>query len=179
MSFRSLLVIASVALVAGCDRREPLARPDTAVAPVPVEHAPRTAYLSVSDVAPESGATIVVAANISLGDSLSIGSFRVRLLYDSGSLAYVDEVPAPGMLRVVNARPNEIIIAGASSSGAAIDDRLFTLRFRVNDAAGVQTLMLRIDELNDANYATQAQSVTRSPAIVLDPSLDQTRIPRR
>ncbi|HET9425505.1 MAG TPA: hypothetical protein VFO55_09050 [Gemmatimonadaceae bacterium] len=165
-----LLMLAVSVAVSGCERREPFAEPDSTSAPPPLVQPERTAYLSVSDLAPDSGGTIVVAGTIGVGESMTLGSFRVRLSYDSASLVYLEEIPAPGMMRVVNPRSGEVIVAGASS-GTSADGRLFALRFRVVDPRGLESLSLAIDELNDGNFTSQVQTVTRSSRIVLDRGL--------
>jgi hypothetical protein len=162
--------IAACALLAACERRERLAAPDSTNGPPPVAQPERTAYLSVSDLEPESGATIVVGGTVGVGESMSLGSFRVRLAYDTSALTYLGEEPIPGMMRVVNPRPGETIVVGASS-GTSVDGRLFALRFRVADPRGMGSLMLTIDELNDGSFTSQRQTVTRSSRLVLDPSL--------
>jgi hypothetical protein len=164
-----------LALAAGCDRRDRLAAPDSAGAkPGPV--APeRTAYLSVSELAPMLGANVVVAGTVTVGNDLSVGSFRVRVAYDTAMLRFVEEIAEPGMMRVVNPRPGEVIVAGASS-GSSTDGRLFTLRFRVDDPAGVNSLVLYIDELNDASFLDQRQTVIRASRLVHDSTLAAAKV---
>jgi hypothetical protein len=74
------------------------------------------------------------------------------------------------MLRVVNPQPGEVIVAGASG-GDALDGRLFTLRFVVVDPDGVESLTIRVDELNDRSFASQLTALRRAPRAVLDRGL--------
>lgn len=164
-------------LAMACERRDRLAPDSTSAAP-PATEPERTAYLSVSDLSPDSGATIIVAGNVAVGESISLGSFRVRLAYDTASLAYLDEVAVPGMLRVVNPRPGEVIVVGASSD-ASTDGRLFTLRFRVADPRGLAALSLAVDELNDGAFTSQVRTVRRSSRLLLDRDLVRGRVAPR
>ena len=165
-----LSVIAILILGAACDRRDRLAAPDsTSARPTPAAPA-RSAYLSVSNLSPEGGASVVVAGTVTIDGELSLGSFRVRLGYDPTMLHFLEEVPSQGMMRVVNPQSGEVIVVGASSSSSS-DGRLFTLRFRVDDPAGLSSLVLRIDELNDGAFLDQKQTVTRASRLQLDSTL--------
>jgi hypothetical protein len=163
------IALGLLVVTTGCDRRNRFAPPDSAVASPPPAPA-RAVFLSVSSLAPDSGGTIVVAATMSVDNSLSLGSFRARLVFDSSRIAFLEEVTTPGMMRVVNPQSGEIVVVGASA-GPATDGRLFTLRFRVVDPAGVGSLALRIDELNDAGFTDQLSTVTNSARLVLDTTL--------
>lgn len=167
---RFLVLVIVCALSAGCDRRDRLAAPDTAGTIPPKPYPQRVAYLSVSDLAPQPGATVLVGGTLGVGDTISLGSFRVRLKYDATRLTYVGDVTLPGMFRVVNPTRGEVIIVGASSESSS-DGRLFALRFRVEDPAGLESLLLRIDELNDGEFNSQMQTVTRSSRLILDRGL--------
>jgi hypothetical protein len=164
-------LLVTVVAIAGCRDRDRVWPVDTVPSVTPLPPAPvRSAYLSVSDLQPEPGGTVVVGGTVSVGTGFSLGSFRVRLAYDSTRLSYIDELTSPGMLRVVNPQPGEIVVAGASSS-ASEDGRLFTLRFRVDDRVGLNSLLLHVDEMNDGSFTSLVTTVTRSSRLVLDPSL--------
>lgn len=166
MKARVLSLATALLLAIGCDRRPPVAGIDT-VRSAPAPRPQRGIYLSVSSLAPRAGDTIVVAATLA-EDSISLGSFRVRLAYDRTRMEFAGDAPVGG-LRVVNPARDEIIVAGAS--GSTPEHRLFELRFRVDDPTGLQSLLLRIDELNDASFANRAQQVAQPAALVLEPSL--------
>lgn len=167
---RILAFVIACGLSVGCERRDRLAAPDSASAVPPRGQPQRVAYISVSDLAPEPGTTVLVAGTLGIGDTISLGSYRVRLAYDTTRLTYAGEVTLPGMFRVVNPTSGEIIVVGASS-GSSSDGKLFALRFRVDDPAGLESLLLRIDELNDGQFSNQMQTVTRSSRLVLDRGL--------
>jgi hypothetical protein len=179
MRRNGFFLLTLLALAAGCDRRDRLAAPDsTAAKPAPPAAPERAAYLSVSELAPAAGSNVIVAGTVTVGSDLSVGSFRVRVAYDTAMLRFVEEIVEPGMMRVVNPRPGEVIVVGASS-GSSTDGRLFTLRFRVSDPAGLNSLVLHVDELNDASFQDQRQSVIRASRLVHDSSLARAKaVPR-
>ncbi len=148
------------------------------VAPTAPSAAPvtlqRVAYLSVSDLAPTVGSTVVVAANAGSGDTLAIASFKVRLAYDARALHYLGDIELPGMMRVVNPQGVEIIVAGASGSGSA-DGRLFAMKFRVVDAIGLKSLALSVDELNDTNFNSKLPSLKYDSRLQLERKLVSVR----
>jgi hypothetical protein len=169
---KTLVSLATLAMLVACRDVAPVAPKPTAAAPSAV--AQRVAYLSVSDLTPEPGAIVVVGARVGVGDSLSLASFRVRLSYDRDALHFVDEVPLPGMMRVVNPQPDQIIVVGASGEESS-DGRLFAVRFRVDDAAGLETLALLVDELNDRSFVSRVGVLKQSPRLVLDRKLAPAR----
>lgn len=169
----SIVTLALSTVLIACQDHEPAAAPDPIEAPSNRESA-RVVHLTVSDITPLAGSTIVVAGNIGPDDSLSIASFRARLEYDGRALVYLGEAELPGMMRVVNPRTNEIIVVGATAQPAT-DGRLFAIRFRVDDPRGLETLLLSVDELNDARFASQLASLTPSSRLQLDGKLDAMR----
>jgi hypothetical protein len=166
--FRIVLALAGLLSVA-CERHTPMAGIDTEQ-PKPVLQPQRGVYLSVSSLTPAVGDTVVVAATLA-EDSLALGSFRVRLAFDGARMKYVGDAPVGGM-RVVNPSPEEIIVVGASSGSA--EHRLFELRFRMIDANGLQSVLLKIDELNDASFTNRVQEIAQPSALVLDGSLSES-----
>ena len=173
MKRSSLLILA--ALLAGCESRDRFAQPDTIKArPAPIVPE-QSAYLSVSDLSPEAGGIIVVAGTVRVGGDLTLGSFRVRLGYDSTKLHFVDEVPAGGIMRVVNPRVGDIVVVGAAS-GQSMDSALFVFRFRADDPLGLNSLVLRIDELNDGQFKNRKETITLASKLVLDASLARATI---
>ena len=173
----TLGLILVLAAVAGCDRRDRFAAPDSSSAPETPRLPERAAYLSVSDMTPEAGAVIVVAGTLKVSDSLSLGSFRVRLGFDSTKLRFIEEISGPDMMRVVNPQAGDVIVVGASSSPST-DGKLFAFRMRVDDPAGIGSLILRIDELNDIAFRDQRPTVTHAASIVHDRSLAKLVTPR-
>jgi len=164
MRLQLTTLILATALV-GCRDQLPVEAPVAASAAAAMPH--HVAFLGVSDLVPEVGSTIIVTASIGVGDSLSMASFKVRLAYDAKSLHYLGDVELPGMMRVVNPGEYEIVVAGASGEGS-IDGRLFAMKFRVDGAAGLKSLMLSVDELNDTNFTNQLPSLKQDSRLQLD-----------
>jgi hypothetical protein len=173
---RALAIAGVVLIAAACDHRDRFAAPDTSSIPATPTIPERSAYLSISDPSPRAGAVVVVAGTLRVSDKLSLGSFRVRLAFDSTRLHFVEDVTAADIFRVVNPRPGDVIVVGATPN-ASTDGRLFALRLRVDDPAGVSSLLLRIDELNDAEYKNQKETVTRASTLIVDRSLEKL-VPR-
>ena len=170
MRARICVLLACGVALAACDRRDRLAAPDSATPPATA--APRSAYISVSDLTPEKGQSVTVAGTLVVDDSTSLGSFKVRLAFDSSRLRFIESVETPGMLRVVNPKGGEIIVVGATA-GSSEDGRLFTLRFTVIDPSGLNSLALQIDELNDGSFSDQASSITRASKLRHDTALSR------
>jgi hypothetical protein len=172
-----VVALALVLSLAGCDRRDEFAAPDSSSAPHPPAVTQGSAYLSVSELSPARGATIVVIGTVKISDTLSLGSFRVRLGFDSTKLQFIEEIPDADMMRVVNPKADEVIVVGASSQPSSAG-RLFAFRMRVDDPAGINSLMLFVDELNDAAFRDQRLSVRRAALLVHDRSLARLVRPR-
>ena len=176
MRLRLIALVLSTALI-GCQDREPIAAPIAPQAPAPAATLQRVAYISVSDLNPDAGSTIVVVGNVGVSDSLSVASFVARLAYDPTTLHYLDEVQLPDMMRVVNPQEKQITVAAASATGSS-DGRLFKVRFRVDNPAGLASLGLSLDEMNDRQFNSQLSTLTFSPALHLDRSLVPDRVSR-
>lgn len=174
---RALALTSIVVLVSGCERRDRFAGPDSSSAAQATAVPARSAYLTVSELAPARGAVVVVTGTLRVGDSLSLGSFRVRLGYDSTKLRFLEEIPSADMMRVVNPQPGNLIVVGATSDPSA-GGRLFAFRLEVIDPAGIASLVLRIDELNDTAFNDQRATVRNAAVILQDRSLARLVPPR-
>jgi hypothetical protein len=174
---KRVIALALAVALLGCDRRDRFAGPDSSSVPQTPSVPERSAYLSVSELSPSPGAAIVVTGTLKVDDSLSLGSFRVRLGFDSTKLRFIEEIPGSDMLRVVNPRPGDVIVVGASS-GQSTTGKLFAFRLQVVDPAGINSLVLRIDELNDMAFRDQRPTVRHSAVLVHDRSLARLMNPR-
>ena len=176
----TMLVVMAAALSA-CDRRAETAAPAPPnTTPAPALSSGPASFLTVSDSNPAVGSTIIVAGNVAAASAArGVASFRARLVYNTAALEYVEEVPLPGMMRALNPQPGRIIVAGASPTALA-DSRLFAVRFRVRAPQPLGALTLALDELNDADYASQLKQVTPLAQVRLDRTLTrvQTSAPR-
>jgi hypothetical protein len=149
-------VSGTAVLLAGCDRAT---QPGARLSPQAVTSVPArgpASFVTVSDSNPSIDAIVVVAGNVvSPG---GVGAFRARLSYDPTALEFVDEVSNGGMMRAVNPRLNEIVVAGASATPTA-DTRLFALRFRVRRANAFTAVSLDVDELTDGAFVNRTRSL--------------------
>jgi hypothetical protein len=163
-------MLSAVAGFAACDRH-----PDSSVtAPSSQKVTPAAgaiSFIAVSSANPVVGSTVVVTGNATGADAAhGIASFRARLQYDTAGLQYMGDVTSSGMMHALNPQPGEIIVAGASSSPMA-DSKMFALRFLVRRDQGVRTLVLLMDELNDAAYRDQMSALKPQTEQRVDASL--------
>jgi hypothetical protein len=153
---RTLPLIFLFCVIAACEVPEPA----TAPAMLATVDAPKAlAYLTVSDSNGSVGSTLVAAGDVSLSAAgAGVGSFTVRVRFDPAALAFVEDVPGTGMMRAINAKRGEVVIAGASGAPVA-DPRLFAIRFRVLRTGGVASLSLQVDEMNNGQFESQLPSL--------------------
>ena len=159
-----------MALLVGCERTTQPAARRSPQAPAAAPPKGPASFVTISDSNPTIGATITIVGNVvSPG---GVGAFRARLSYDTAALVFVDESPVAGMMRAVNARPGQIVIAGATAAPAA-DPRLFALRFRVLRGDAFAGVSLGVDELTDGAFVDHARTLTPAPrgAVRLDRSI--------
>lgn len=167
----TLIVPLAAAMLVACRDRETIVAPAAVVpATPPSVPVPHSVYLSVSSLTPEIGSEIVVSANVRLDNAFSVASFLARLDYDATMLTYAGEEPGSDMMHVVNPQVKQITVAAASAQGST-SGVLFRLRFRVDDPAGLSSLNLVLNDLNDVNYQSQVSSVTLVPTLRLDRAL--------
>lgn len=153
---RALPRLALVALLAGAaacddDRRDQ-------VPTVPLEIAPdaMSAYVTVSDPRAPVGAQVQIGIRSLRGKNVGpIGSFTVRLAYDSTGLTFVKSASnAQGMVMANGARRGTLVAAGASAEGFA-NDELVLATFTVTSVTGVKSLALEVSELNSVAFQDQ------------------------
>jgi len=168
----ALFVLAAAALT-GCRDHQPITAPVIPQA-APDAGAPHTAYISVSNLSPEPGSTIVVSANVRLDEAFTVASFVARIDYDPTALYFMEEVAGADMMHVLNAQEKQITVAAASAQGSS-SGVLFRLRFRVDKPAGLASLALAVSELNDPQFKSQLSSVTLARSLRLDQSLAPIR----
>jgi hypothetical protein len=169
----TLSVLIAAMTVSGCQDRPPIVAP-VIPQPAPNVASPRTAYLSVSDLTPEVGSTIVVSANVRLDESFTVASFVAQIDYDPTALYFMEEAAGADMMHVLNAQETRITVAAASAQGSS-SGVLFRLRFRVDKQDGLKSLALAVKELNDPQFKSQLATVALTPSLRLDRSLAPTR----
>jgi hypothetical protein len=168
----SAAILASV----GCVQHDRITAPHNQFpsAPASATLTAHEAALVVYDLTPTVGNIVVVAGVLPLSDSLTLGSFVARLSYDPSKLHYLGESDPDEMMRVVNPESGKLTIAAAASGGSKTG-RLFTFRFRADDPQGMATLVLSIDELNDARYASRLSLIRLASVLRVDKSLAPKR----
>ncbi|MEO7454624.1 MAG: hypothetical protein ABIY52_00085 [Gemmatimonadaceae bacterium] len=146
-NLRSMLVLASAAALA-------LACTERATTNSPVTPPPSRARLALSDSSAAVGASVDVFAQSGLEAPAVVGSFTARISYDTSSLRLDRELPIDdGFMRVSNAGPGLIRIAGAATNGFTAG-QLAAYRFIVLRANGTAALQVVVDEMHTVDRAT-------------------------
>jgi hypothetical protein len=150
---KRILLLTGVVLGAACT--EPRA-PQQAPAPTLVE-----ARLDFSDSSALPGRMVYVTVHAT---GKKVASMTGRLVYDSTSLAFVDEQPLQdGGTRMINPIAGAMRFAAISASGFE-DGRLYVLRFTPLAANGLASLRLVVDEVHTADRADVSKALTvRTP----------------
>ena len=111
------------------------------------------AHLVLSDSAARVGATMDVFAQASATSPAAVGSFTMRIRFDTTFLRLEGELPLDdGAMRASNASAGQVRIAGAAQQGFA-GGRLAALRFTVLRANAAQALQLVVDEMHTVERA--------------------------
>lgn len=134
------------------------------------EYSP-TPPLPKEPLAPESGATAWIAVpsgTYKAGDRMTvqvnavrarnvgaIGSFTLKVAYDTTGLRLLSTTGASAGMVVSNAARGTITLAGASGSGFTATT-LATLTMEVVNPLAIESLALRVDELNTASFGDQS-----------------------
>ena len=148
-----LSLVAVLAATAACDddRRDQ-------VPTMPLEIAPdaMSAYVVVSNPQAPVGSQVEVTVRSLRGRNVGpIGSFTLRLAYDTTGLAFVKSASNPkGMVMANGAQAGVVVAAGASADGFTDDDLVFAT-FTVTSGAGLKSLALTVSELNSLKFEDQ------------------------
>lgn len=148
-----LSLLAVLAATAGCDddRRNQ-------VPTMPLEIAPdaMSAYVVVSNPNAAIGSQVDIGVRALRGRNVGpIGSFTIRLSYDSTGLAFVKAAQNPqGMVMANGAAKGVLVAAGASAEGFG-NDELVLATFTVTSSAGLKSLALVVSELNSLKFEDQ------------------------
>lgn len=148
-----LSIVALLAGTAACDDERPNLLPTA-----PLEVAPGTlsAYVTVSNPRAAIGDQVTVTVRARrAADVGPIGSFTVRLAYDSTGLAFREAGrSARGMVMTNGTARGVLVAAGASSDGFG-DDELVSASFQVTGAGALTSLVLTVSELNSLEFQNQ------------------------
>ena len=118
-----------------------------------------SATLVLSDSLAAVGATVSVVAQVHGSTSMEIGSYSMRIGFDSTALRYEGEVAlADEALRAINPQAGVLRLAGAGPRGFS-EGRLAGVRFIVLRAGGLRTLRLSVDEMHTITRVEAASRV--------------------
>jgi hypothetical protein len=143
------------AALAGCDTTPVTAPvPDAAV---PMAEAAR-AYLTLPATTPAAGQQVAVRLNARrLPGSDALGSFTVRIAFDTAGLRFLASEPSRDGMVLAQAANGVVTLAGASSAGFASEE-LAGVTLQVVDPAALQHLILEIIELTTTRFHEQRAS---------------------
>ena len=150
---RLALIAITAALVAGCDDdRKPLPAAPADVAPDAV-----SAYLAVSNSTPAAGERVTVAVRARRGSAVGpIGSFTVRLSYDTTRLRYVESARGERGMVLANGAVRGVVKGAGAAAEGFTDDELLASTFLVLAAGNaLASLSLDVPELNSVKFEDQ------------------------
>lgn len=154
-----IAILFAAAASIGCDDERPLAN-ELPTGPAAVPSNALSAFVTVSDARPDVGDHLTVAVRALRGQNVgAIGSYTLRLAYDSTTLRLLDTGRSDfGMVMANGAQAGLIVAAGASSQGFT-DDQLLVARFAVTGARAVASLRLEVSELNSLRFENQMSAM--------------------
>ena len=154
--FRALTLLTALTAVSvsACDGDTTTVQLPTAPMNVPMNGV--SAYLAVSNANPGVGSSVTVWVKARRGSAVKpIGSYTIRLSYDSTRLHFVEAAQsAHGMVMANPAKAGVVLAAGASAEGFA-DDQLLAATFSVLGANALTSLALSVTELNSVSFQDQ------------------------
>lgn len=163
-----LSLIAVLAAVAGCDDDRRIGVPT-----MPLEIGPdaMSAYIVVSNPNAPVGTEVQISVRALRGRNVGpIGSFTIRLGYDSLGLAFIRSAEsAQGLVMANGAQRGLLIAAGASAEGFR-NDELLNATFRVAGAGGLESLTLTVNELNSLKFEDQTTLISVMKGIYRAPA---------
>jgi hypothetical protein len=153
------LSLVAIVAAAACDDDQPQLLP---TAPLGVASNEVSAFIAVSNPNPAAGSEVTVWVRALRGTAVGpIGSFTIRLAYDSTRLQFKEAGrSAQGMVMANGANAGVVVAAGASAEGFK-DDELLATTFVVTGAAAnvLSTLALTVNELNSVTFADQTSAL--------------------
>ncbi len=151
-----------------------LASPVPASAPA-MPSSGATAYITVSDLSPTVGDTVIVSlAILESAGSQAVGSFALRVAFAQAGLRYVETVPHSEGMVAANATDSTVMLAGASLDGFA-SGTLARMRMIVLDASAIRSLALNVVELSSIRFADKSRFTTVDHSVFAHPRLRDLR----
>jgi hypothetical protein len=147
-----LSFVAILAATAACsDRRD-------AVPTMPLEISPDglSAYVVVSNPNAPVGTEVTVTVRSLRGRNVGpIGSYTVRLGYDSLGLAFGKAANSSEGMVMANASQRGMVVAAGASADGFKSDELLSATFIVSKSGGLKSLALTVTELNSLKFEDQ------------------------
>lgn len=146
-------LLATMIVAAGCAEYSP-------TPPLPREPAApesgATAWLAVPSGTLKPGDHVTMQLNAARARNVNaIGSFTLKVAYDTTGLRYLSSSGAAGGMVVSNAAKGTVTIAGASGSGFTAVT-LGTITMEVVNPLAIESLGLRVEELNTTSFGDQS-----------------------
>jgi len=122
--------------------------------PVGVQPNELSAYISVSNPIARVGDEVTVVPRALRGSAIGpIGSFTIRLGYDSTALKFVQAANGTGGMVMTNARALGTLVAAGASSNGFPDEQLFAATFKVMHPNALTSLKLTVTEMNGSDFS--------------------------
>ena len=161
-------LLAVLAVAAGCDDER-----RNGVPTMPLEIGPdaMSAYVVVSNPDAPVGSEVQVSVRALRGRNVGpIGSFTIRLGYDSLGVAYVSSGQSSEGLVLANGTQRGLLVAAGASAEGFKTDELLRATFKVSAAAGLKSLTLTVNELNSLEFEHQRSMISVMKGIYLAPA---------
>jgi hypothetical protein len=143
------------AALAGCVDRDVA---ESTVAPL-TPSVGRTMFLGLSNLTPGAGDEVVVSINTVAPKGAAVGSFKVRLGYDTKGLRFLAALPSTEGMVIANPVRDTIIVVGASGEGFT-SRTLASVRLKVTDPAAVASLHLDVVALASTGFTSEAAATS-------------------
>ena len=157
-AFSRFSFVALLTLAAACNDER---RDATPTAPIEISPDGLSAYIVVSNPGAPIDTEVTVTVRSLRGRNVGpIGSYTIRLGYDSLGLAFGKAASSSeGMVLANAAKKGVVVAAGASADGFKSDDLLSTT-FTVTKSGGLKSLSLSVTELNSLKFEDQRANLS-------------------
>ena len=165
------LLAALAAVSVGCNDERQSTPPS---APQAVAANALAAYIAVSDANPSPGSEVTVSVRALRGAAVGpIGSFTLRVAYDSTRLRFVSAARSTDGMVMTNSSAAGIVVAAGASAQGFLSDELLSMRFAVTGAEAVASLQLSVSELNSMHFENQTSALRIERAIYQSRSVEK------
>jgi len=163
---RACAVLATLVAVAACDDKQKAQVP---TAPISVAPDAVSAYVAASNTNPGVGSNVTLFVRARRGSQVGpIGSFTIRLSYDSTRLRFVESPRSTIGMVMANPTTRGLVIAAGAAAEGFTDDNLFSATFAVTGANALQSVALHVTELNTVTFKDQRANTRVERALYRD-----------